>query len=453
MFIPGDEEQRLLAAARYASSSSGPDEVFDNLTAIMARAFRVPVAFISLAGREGVQIPAGTGVMPDGERSRLENLCMLTLQNAQPSVYSDLRQEPGGPAAGAPDAFCFYAGAPLVTPDGYPVGTVSLADVQPRVLEEEDRELLQRFAAQAMHELEQRQTALRQAAVRESRQKLLALVENSIELLSVLELDGRNSYINKAGMQMLGFDNEAQVLTTPISDLHLPEDIAFVQANVLPAVMTQGRWSGRMNVRHLKTGEVFPVFNNTIRIDDPATGQPIAIGAVMRDMRPELATREELVISEDEMRNALEAAEMGYWHVDPGTMILRCSDRTKELFGLPADDEVDLQVALSAIHEKDRDRVVREIGRVLQYDSGGDYDIEYTVISHRDHKERVIRAKGKTYFDSRQQAARFSGTVQDVTAQRQQEQKLRRMLESLPQMAWTTTAAGLVDYYNRGWYD
>ncbi|GAA4330103.1 PAS domain-containing sensor histidine kinase [Flaviaesturariibacter amylovorans] len=146
---------------------------------------------------------------------------------------------------------------------------------------------------------------------RGTRQKLITLVENSIELMSVLELDGRNSYINKAGMEMLGFDNFEQVLTTPISDLHEPEDIAFVQANVLPSVMQQGRWSGAMRVRHLRTGEVFHVFNNTVRIDDPITGEPIAIGAVMRDMRPELEAQRALAESERNFRALVMQAPVG----------------------------------------------------------------------------------------------------------------------------------------------
>ncbi len=146
---------------------------------------------------------------------------------------------------------------------------------------------------------------------RETHQKLLALVDNSIELMSILESDGKNSYINKAGMQILGFDSMEEVYNTPISDLHLPEDIAFVEANVLPAVMGEGKWSGEMNVRHLKTGEVFPVLNNTVRISDPVTGEPLAIGAVMRDIRPEKAAQRALEESEKNFRTLVMQAPVG----------------------------------------------------------------------------------------------------------------------------------------------
>jgi PAS domain S-box-containing protein len=139
----------------------------------------------------------------------------------------------------------------------------------------------------------------------ETQQKLLTLVDNSIELMSILELDGTNSYINKAGMAMLGFESAQQVQQTPIAQLHAPEHFALVEQEVLPSVMTTGRWSGEMSVRHLRTGEVFPVFNNTIRIDDPQSGQPIAVGAVMRDRRPELRAQQALAESEARFRNLI----------------------------------------------------------------------------------------------------------------------------------------------------
>jgi hypothetical protein len=144
-----------------------------------------------------------------------------------------------------------------------------------------------------------------EVAARDTHQKLLTLIDNSVELMSILELSGNNSYINKAGQEMLGFDSLEQVLKTPVSELHTPEDAIFVRENVLPTIMREGRWSGTMNVRHLKTGEVFPVYNNTVRIDDPHTGQPIAVGAVMRDMRPELAAQQALAESESNFRNMI----------------------------------------------------------------------------------------------------------------------------------------------------
>ena len=138
--------------------------------------------------------------------------------------------------------------------------------------------------------------------LRDEQEKLLRLVDNSIELMSLLGTNNINSYINKAGMELLGFDTMEQVLVTPISELHLKEDFEKVAAEVITSLQSEGRWSGQMNVKHLKTGEIIPVYNNTVRIDDPVTGEVLAFGAVMRDMRQELAAQQSLLESERKYR-------------------------------------------------------------------------------------------------------------------------------------------------------
>lgn len=156
--------------------------------------------------------------------------------------------------------------------------------------------------------------------LKDEQEKLLRLVDNSVELMSLLGTNNINSYINKAGMELLGFDTMEQVLRTPISELHLKEDFEKVSANVITSLQDKGRWSGQMNVRNLKSGEVIPVYNNTVRIDDPATGEILAFGAVMRDMRQELAAQQSLLESERKYRQLTNELEE---RVDERTVELR----------------------------------------------------------------------------------------------------------------------------------
>ena len=133
-----------------------------------------------------------------------------------------------------------------------------------------------------------------EVAGRELRQKLLTLVDNSVDLMSILDLNGTNSYINSAGRDTLGIEQDADVTVIPISHFHTPDQIAFVESEIIPNVMTHGRWSGEFAISNGKTGEIIPLFNNCHRILDSHTGMPIGVGAIMRDMRPELNARKEL---------------------------------------------------------------------------------------------------------------------------------------------------------------
>lgn len=133
----------------------------------------------------------------------------------------------------------------------------------------------------------------------EQNQQLSILVENSVDLMAILKMDGKNAYINAAGKELLGVDPLADVTQIPIADFHTPEQLEYVASEIIPNVLSHGKWSGQFGIRNCKTGEIIPLYNNCHRIDDERTGAVIGIGAVMRDMRAELNARQNL---ENEVR-------------------------------------------------------------------------------------------------------------------------------------------------------
>jgi PAS domain S-box-containing protein len=178
------------------------------------------------------------------------------------------------------------------------------------------------------------------------------------------------------------------------------------------------------------------------------------------DVTAQVVAKQRLSESEDQLRGAVEAAEMGYWNLDPRTYQFHCSESTVELFGLPMDAQVDLDVALQAIHADDRQAVKTAIENAISGKGNGTYDIHYRVISMRDGRERTVRAKGKAYFNESGQATRFSGTVQDITVQwavrlqiEESEARFRLLADFMPQLIWTGGNDGNLTYYNQAVYD
>nr|MBA4167822.1 PAS domain-containing protein [Chitinophagaceae bacterium] len=72
----------------------------------------------------------------------------------------------------------------------------------------------------------------------------------------------------------------------------------------------------------------------------------------------------------------------------------------------------------------DRERVANAIQKALTYESGGNYDIEYTIVNRHTYEERAVRAKGKAIFDENKTAKRFSGILQDITEKKQKEDQI-----------------------------
>jgi diguanylate cyclase (GGDEF)-like protein len=136
-----------------------PEPQFDRLVRLAARALDIPIAKITYIDSDRQWFKAIHGI-DLSELPRNESFCTVTIAHAGTLVVPDatldsrfhtllpVRQEP---------RVRFYAGAPLYTPEGHPIGTFCVLDVQPREFDREETEVLEAFAAMAMNELRLRQ--------------------------------------------------------------------------------------------------------------------------------------------------------------------------------------------------------------------------------------------------------------------------------------------------------
>lgn len=135
------------------------------------------------------------------------------------------------------------------------------------------------------------------------------------------------------------------------------------------------------------------------------------------------ALNDALKISQDELELAIAAAGLATWDLNPDTGRFSGNDLTKSWFGLQPEEETDLSRATAIIAENDRESVIRAIKHALEYESGGEYHIDYTIIHPLTNIPRDIRASGKALFDDSKQAIRMSGVMQDITEQKKDEQR------------------------------
>ncbi|SKB46661.1 PAS domain S-box protein [Daejeonella lutea] len=258
-----------------------------------------------------------------------------------------------------------------------------------------------------------------QRIAKEEQRKLITLVDNSVDLMSILNLQGINSYINKAGKDLLGFTTDEEVRSTPIGSLHLPEDLEIVERDVLPTVMKEGSWSGQMRVKHLKTGEVFPVFNNCIRIDDPVSGDPIAVGAVMRDLRPELAAKQALAESEQLLRTITTAAPTALWMADEQGLVTYNNQTWLDWTGRSFEENLGWNW-LESVHEDDRNRVKDKILSDLAEKHF--YEVEFRLL-HSDGKIHWCVTNGQPQYRADGTFSGYIGACVDITEQKHLQQQ------------------------------
>ena len=120
--------------------------------------------------------------------------------------------------------------------------------------------------------------------------------------------------------------------------------------------------------------------------------------------------------SRDQLQFAIEATELGTWDYNPDSNKFSANSRLKEWFGLDDNGEIDLNLAINVMADKDKARVVQAIQASLEYSPGGRFEIEYTIVNPANQSERIVRARGRTWFDDNKIARRLNGTLQDVTS-------------------------------------
>lgn len=187
--------------------------------------------------------------------------------------------------------------------------------------------------------------------------------------------------------------------------------------------------------RNGKLEDVYWTFSYSPVIDE--SGRRSGVLVTCNETTEKVNAFKELKQREEQINFTIDAARLATWDLNPATNKFIGNDRLKEWFGLQPGSEIDLSLALNTISEKDRQKVEDAINIALQPGSGGNYEIEYTLVNPVNYIERRVLAKGKAEFNELGIAQRFSGTLEDITqqilAQRKAEESERRFRKTVQQ--------------------
>lgn len=153
-----DEAARLAALRRYRILDTDPERAFDDLTMLASHICRTPIALITLVDADRQWFKSRVGVSIS-ETSRSVSFCTHAIRQRELFVVPDARASEtfrDNPFVTAEDGIRFYAGAPLVTPDGHALGTLCVLDKVPRTLTAEQVEALCALKRQVEAQLELR---------------------------------------------------------------------------------------------------------------------------------------------------------------------------------------------------------------------------------------------------------------------------------------------------------
>ena len=160
--IPVDERQRLATLRDYEILDSEPEQAFDDLAMLAAQICQVPMATVSFVDGERQWFKSRVGVSVT-ETSREAAFCAHTILDAgSVLVVRDAQTDPrffDSPLVTSEPHIRFYAGAPLIAPDGQAVGALCVMDRTPRTLTAEQVVALRTLSRHVVAQLELRRQA------------------------------------------------------------------------------------------------------------------------------------------------------------------------------------------------------------------------------------------------------------------------------------------------------
>jgi GAF domain-containing protein len=269
--VVANEAERLKALHQYRILDTDPEQAFDDLTLIASQICGVPIAMISLVDEDRQWFKSRIGVEAR-ESSRSISFCAHAIQQRGIFTVADASKDErfrDNPLVKGDPHIRFYAGAPIVTQDGFALGTLCVIDYVPRQLTDDQNNALMALERQVTAQLELRRNLEELRVALDGIETLSAL----IPLCSACQLN-----------IVIPADNEAmQKVTAGVKELlaakNWPEDeIMEVDLAVQEALANAIRHGCKNDktkqvqccVSFDKTGEL------VIVVRDPGTGFDVA---------------------------------------------------------------------------------------------------------------------------------------------------------------------------------
>lgn len=225
--LPTDEADRLAALERYGILDTAPEARFDRITRLAQTLFDVPIALVSLVDRDRQWFKSCIG-LDVLETGRDAAFCAHAILADGVTEVLDPEGDPrfaDNPLVTGPPHIRYYAGAPLITPDGFALGTLCIIDQRTRApLTPHDRATLRDLADVVVDDLELRNllgethtVKLEESAANASKMEFLAWLSHELktpltavrgfaDTLLLTDLDDAQvqftQYIIKAGIRI-----------------------------------------------------------------------------------------------------------------------------------------------------------------------------------------------------------------------------------------------------------
>ncbi len=431
------QDNRLEALHRYDILDTEPEEAFDRLTRLGVQLFDVDVAFVAFVTDERQWFKSTVGLSKD-ETSLAVSFCDYAIEDAAPLVVDDATEDErfaDNPFV-TDDGYRFYAGAPLVTPNGFAIGTYVIMDKEPRRLTGADTQQLTSLADMAMDELELRQKTRdrirAETALRKTKTRLQKTLESLSDAVFVVENGRQIVACNKAAERIFGYDRD-ELIGETTECLHVDEDAYQQFGEITERVLTEkGTYTGEHRMRRRDGTEI--ITEHSIAHLNPEKDDNTVV-SIVRDITEQRLAQQQLREKSNRLHAITENVADGIFRTDAASgEVIYANSSLVQMFGFD-DLQALRKVEPSSLYVNPSRR--QEVFDMLkETGSCKGLEVEYR---RRDGSTFVGLVNSTVAYDERGEPRYHDGAITDITPQKEalralrtRERQLRGLASSIP---------------------
>jgi PAS domain S-box-containing protein len=306
------------------------EERFDRITRVAVALFDVPIALVSLVDAERQWAKSCIG-MADREAPRSTSICSVAIASPQALIVPDTLEDPRfadyATVVGDPH-LRFYAGVPIHTAEGVPVGTLCIADCRPRSMDANEQALHRDLARLVEDEIARTDLATALAAQRASDEQVRAVMDYVGEGIITFGEDGVIRTANPAAERAFGM--AGGLPGRAIADILVGVSWSEIEA-ALPEVL------GRRRLLQARrgSGTEFPL---ELVVSAARVGDERLLIGIGQDVTERRRAQEAMRQSEQRFRAVFDDADVGIIVVDRERRIIDANPAFGELLGYAVAD-------------------------------------------------------------------------------------------------------------------
>ncbi|WP_009634587.1 PAS domain S-box protein [Synechocystis sp. PCC 7509] len=478
--LPSNEAARLLAVSNYEILDTAIESVFDDLTRLAAYICGVPTAMISLIDRDRQWFKSKLGI-EILQTARDDAFCAHAILQIEPLIIPDAELDErfaDNPLVTGKPGIRFYAGAPLIDPEGFSLGTLCVIDYVPRQLSNEQQDALVVLSRQVMTQLRLRRNlvALQESTTQcqkadETLQKVVRFQQGILDganysIISTTK-DGIIQTVNAATERWLGYTATELIGQTPglIHDLEEVTQYAgelsqkmgrTIEAGfeVFVAKARYGQVDEREWTYIRSDGSRFPVMLSVTALRDRYDNIIGFIG-IAKDISDRIQVQEALKKSEQKLAMHFEQTPVAILEWDLNFNITNWNRAAENIFGYYPQEAIGCHATGLLVPEAARSDVERVMTELLTQ-AGGAHHINENIT--KDGKTIVCEWFNTPLVDSNGDVVGVASLAQDISdrfnaekALQESEKNYRSVVDNVKEVIFQTDAMGLWTFLNPAW--